>query len=439
LADALLRTPEDEAALAEEVDLDEEMRVSVLTLTRKLDVLDHYALLGVDHGVDRKAVKRAYFDLAARYHPDKYFRKKLGSYKPRMEAIFGRITLAHDTLTSPEKREEYDVYLDEQRRSRSIEDLMADALSEVERARETVEREASRGTAPAGSPGVAPTGTSSPAPAMSGAPAASVASVAPATSVAPGAISSAPPDGPAVSGSGSVSGSRPIDPAIRREALARKLLGGRSPSSGTTPAARPITPAPPAPPTTADAMEALRRRYEERKSQAQAAQAKKYVALADTASAAGDVVTAANNFRVALTLTPDDTDLSRRAAEVQTRADGILAETYERQGTYEERNGQWPEAARSWSRVTKVRPADASAHVRAAEAIVKAGGDLREASRLAQRACALEAESAPFRVTLANVYLAAGMALNARRELETAAQLAPHDDTIRSMLKRVAK
>jgi Flp pilus assembly protein TadD len=186
-------------------------------------------------------------------------------------------------------------------------------------------------------------------------------------------------------------------------------------------------------------MEALRRRYEDRKSQAQSAQAKKYVGLAETANAAGDVVTSANNFRVALTLTPDDADLARRAAEVQTRADTILAETYGRQGTYEERNGQWPEAARSWTRVTKVRPADASAHVRAAEAIVKANGDLREASRLAQRACTLEPESAPLRVTLASVYLAAGMALNARRELETAAQLAPHDDTIRSMLKRVAK
>jgi hypothetical protein len=37
------------------------------------------------------------------------------------------------------------------------------------------------------------------------------------------------------------------------------------------------------------------------------------------------------------------------------------------------------------------------------------------------------------------VYLAAGMVLNAQRELETAAQLAPHDDNIQAMMKRVGK
>lgn len=421
MADALVRNPEDEAALAEDVDLDEETRRAVLALHARLDSLDHYALLGVERAADRKALKRAYFDLAARFHPDKYFRKKLGSYKPRMETIFGRITLAHDTLTSRDKRAEYDAYLDELRRSRSIEDLMSDALAEVQRAKESVEREAAQGSA-AGA-------ATQPAPG------------APGETGAPRQAASQP--GP--SASASASGSRPIDPAIRREALARKLLGGRAPGSVSTPAARPssssVPAAAPVPavPSTADAMEALRRRYEERRSQAQATQVKKYVALAEAAISAGDVVTASNNFRVALGLAPDDPELGRRAVEVQGKADAILAETYSRQGAYEEKNGQWADAARSWCRVAKVRVDDAAAHARAATALAKSGGDLHEASRLAQRACVLEPRSAEYRVALANVYVEAGLGLNARRELETAAQLAPHDDTIRAMLKRVAK
>ena len=60
-----------------------------------------------------------------------------------MEAIFGRSTLAHDTLTSKEQRTEYDTYLDEQRRARSIEDLMADAMAEVSAPRRRSRREAS--------------------------------------------------------------------------------------------------------------------------------------------------------------------------------------------------------------------------------------------------------------------------------------------------------
>ncbi|MDP9035671.1 MAG: hypothetical protein M3O50_12775 [Myxococcota bacterium] len=86
-----------------------------------------------------------------------------------------------------------------------------------------------------------------------------------------------------------------------------------------------------------------------------------------------------------------------------------------------------------------MRPNDAHPHERAAHAILKTNGDLHEASRLAQHACKLEPKNARYRVTLANVYLAAGLSLNARRELEAAAQLSPHDDTITSMLGRLAK
>ena len=155
--------------------------------------------------------------------------------------------------------------------------------------------------------------------------------------------------------------------------------------------------------------------------------------------AAGDPVAAANAFRVALTLAPNDSDLVRMAEETQVKADAILSETYARQAGYEEKNGQWAEAARSWGRVLKARPKDAGAHEHAATSLVKADGDLHEAARLAQIACALEPAHPAFRVTLANVYLAAGLTLNARRELETAAQLAPHDGTIRAVLERVGK
>jgi len=404
-ADAPL-SPQDEAALAEDVDLDVDTRRRILTLGRDLERLDHYALLGVDRSADRKALKRAYYDLAAKFHPDRYFRKKLGSYKPKMEALFGRITLAHDTLTDRDRRAEYDAYLGEQRRSRAIEDLLADALAEVKRAEEKAAREASVESAP---PRPQSPPQSSPAPQPAPRPSAPVVAV-------------------------------PLD--ARREALARRLLGGRAMGSQRpiAPSAAPA-PAPAAPPAPSpeDAMQALRRRYEERVAHAKAAQARKYIANADTAMAAGDVIAAANNLRVAVTLTPDDGDLAARAAEAQARADAVLADTYTKQGQYEEKNGQWPEAARSWARVCKVRPNDGHAHERAAHATVKAEGDLHEAARLAQHACGLDPENARYRVTLAAVYTAAGLARNARRELETAAQLAPHDGTIQAMLKSAGK
>jgi curved DNA-binding protein CbpA len=387
-------TAEEEVIFGEDAELEPEIRRRVLLTYRTLDELDHYTLLGVDKAADRKAIKRAYYDLAARFHPDKYFRKRLGSYKLRMETIFGRITQAHDTLTSAEKRAEYDTYLDEQRRARGIEELLADALDEVKRATETIEREVR------------------------------------AQEAAGASTSSAPPAAPSPS----------VGVSARRDALARRLLGGRSMPAPSPSAPAPAkTPSAPSVPSTADAMGALRRRYEERLSKAKQAQARKYIANGEAALAAGDAVAAATAFRIAKTLSPEDAELELLAKDAQDRADVILAETYTRQADYEEKNGQWREAARSWARVCKARPDDARAHERAADALSKAGTDLHEASRLAQRACTLEPQNPQYRVTLASVYLAAGLALNARRELETAAQLAPHDGTIQAMLKRVGK
>lgn len=364
---------------------------------------DHYAMLGVERSADKKTIKRAYFDLAAKLHPDRYFRKKLGSFRLRMEAVFARVTVAHDTLTVVDKRAEYDAYLEAQRRSRSIEDLLADALAEVQRAEAAVEKEAAAEEARHASSPLPPSPSSG----------------------------SQPVAAP-------VRSTSPVPSPARRDALAARLLAGRPrPPSGPQ---VPVTPTPAAPrPSANDAMASLRRRYEDRKASAKAAHARGYVSKAREALAAGDAVSAANAMRVASTLDPDDPDVQREAKELQAKADTILAETYEKQAIYEERQGQWAEAARSWMRVARARPGDAAAHDRGANAFVRAEGDLHEARELAQRACVLDPTNGPYRATLASVYLAAGLHLNAKRELETAAQLAPQDVTIQALLKRVDK
>lgn len=380
----------DADAMAETVDLDAELRRRVLATHRSVDRLDHYTLLGVDRNAEKKAIKRAYYDLAAQFHPDRYFRRNLGSFKARMEVIFERITAAHDALTGKEERAEYDAYLEEQRRSRGIEELLADAMAEVKRAEESVERavrsqEHAVATPPAGSK----------------------------------APSVAAPS---------------VDVAARRDALARRLLGGRGAGVSSVPPTQASSAS-----NATNAMDSLRRRYEDRIALAKAVEARKYVTRAEEALAAGDAVSAANALRVACGLAPQDPELQRRAADAQAKADEVLSETYARQARYEEKSNHFVEAARSWARVYKARPDDFDAHERGANAIVKAGGDLREAARLGKRACEIDPRSSRARVTLAEVYLAAGMVLNAQRELETAAQLAPHDDNIQAMMKRVGK
>jgi curved DNA-binding protein CbpA len=77
----------------------------------RLERLTHYELLGVSRNADKKEIKRAYFQLASVVHTDRYFGKKLGSYKPKMEAIFARMSAAFATLTDKEQRSAYDAKL----------------------------------------------------------------------------------------------------------------------------------------------------------------------------------------------------------------------------------------------------------------------------------------------------------------------------------------
>ncbi len=356
--------------------------------------------MGVTRDADRKVVKSAYYDAASAFHPDRYFRKRLGAYKPKMEAIFSRVTVAHDVLTDREKRAEYDAYLGDRITSRGIEDLLRDGLAEIAAAEAEVEEVASSDDFVAAAPITLP----------------------------PEAPSIPPPQAPTAPSAAAAQ--------ARRDMLARRLLGGRAPPARPAAVAAPVRPV-----TTVadDAVASLRRRYEERVEQARSFQASKYATTATEAMAKGDAVAAANAYRVAVGMAPGDLAMKAKYDAAQKKADEMLSESYTRQAGYEEKMGNFSAAAQSWKKVTNARPDEAECHGRAAAAMLRASGDLHAALKLAQRAVALDPESTGYRVTLANVYIAAGLALNARRELEAAAQLAPADDTIRSLLKKVMK
>ncbi len=238
--------PPQAAAAAEQVDLEPELRKRVTEAHREIDRRDYYSLLGVDEKADKKAVKRAYYELAAVFHPDRYFRKRLGPFKVQMEAIFARLTIAHETLSVAETRSEYDAYLSEQRRARAIEDHLAAAIPQAKQAEETIER--------------------------------SVRAREPATSSAP----------PAPTPSSIVPSHVDVNVAARRDTLARRLLGGHPPPTpssappqvGAGEGARSTNPPSATGPgsvgamSTADAMDALRRRYEDRVRLARAGEAR---------------------------------------------------------------------------------------------------------------------------------------------------------------------
>jgi curved DNA-binding protein CbpA len=249
---------EDPPELQEDVDVDLETRRYVLAVYARLEQLTHHELLGIPRDADRNAVKRAYFQLARVVHPDRYFGKRLGSFKPKMEVIFARVTEAYETLGDATRRAEY---------------------------------EASLAAGGGGSAARAP---------------------APVAPVAPEAP-----------------------------------MGAKRPSGA----------------------EEQAKRLEQAK-----ALAARHAQAAARALAAGDVAAAAQSYREALKLTPDDAELRRAADDAHRQIAERSCAAYRRQAALEEKHGHWAEAALSWRRVLQVQPGDAEARARLAAAEAHAAG-----------------------------------------------------------------
>ncbi|MBX3220065.1 MAG: DnaJ domain-containing protein [Labilithrix sp.] len=389
--DAGLLAPKyDPKELEEPADLTPEQKKRILDFFYRLDDLDHYTLLGITAEADKKGVKRAYFELAATFHPDRYFKKELGSFKPKMEELFNRITEAHDTLADAATRAEYDAYLAEVATTRGMEAMLERAMAESARAA----AEAAR--------------------AVQAAP--------------PPPVPTAPPQ---------PTGPSPDEIRRRKEALARRLTGGVRPPQASRPPSDKPNPLRYSNPQ--DAMDALKRRYEDRLESATQAHAQRYVQAAEDALAKNDLVAASTAFNIATKFAPDDVDLAMRAQEVKNLADKLLAESYLKQAQYEERQGHWFEAGRSWQKVAKIRN-DAVSHERAANALLHSPeGDLHEAAEHAKQAITLQPGVIENHVTLVEVYLKAGLTASARRAAEAANALDPKHPPLLALLKRLGK
>lgn len=269
-------TPEDP------VDLTPVQRTRIDGLFARLEELDDHGVIGVPPGTDATTLRRAYYQRVAEFHPDRFFRREVGSYRPKIDAIWRRVTEAYEALASRERR--------------------------------------------------------------------------------------------------TFSERQPADPAPR-----------------TAPAAaRPNQ-------TSEQALQALKRQLEARRTDA-----RRLAVEGARAAAHGDRAGAAEAYRKAAALSPNNPVLAAAYADARKAASAVASEAYSRQAEMEEQFGHWAEAARTWRLVTEARPADARAYERLASALLQAKGDADEAVRAATKAAELEPAEPRHRELLARARAARG-------------------------------
>lgn len=399
-----------------DVDLDPDRRREILDAFYRLDDLDHYQLLGVAPDADKAQIRQAYFRLSKLFHPDTLFGKRLGAFKPKMEAVFRRTTEAYEVLGKTKKRERYDEYLRAKAFSDSVnagivagDVLVNDANVEARLVAEEAAFESAR----------VPSSDGRPKPLES-------------------QISGAATSGSARSG---VSARTPLDEEARRK-LAHDVLRRRL--QGAT--GRPLDPPRPVSPPPSEAPERDRQaRLRDLASSLREAarvtggvdRAERHHQEALAAEQRGDVVGAVNAMRLATTVAPDRPELQVDLDRFRHLLAAQLAETYEKQARYEEEQGSHLMAARSWMKVAEGRPESFTYPMFAAMALLRANEGLKQAKELAERAVELAPDSARPRAVLAEVFLRAGMLANAKRELQAAAKLDPEAEFVKNLQREL--
>lgn len=91
----------DESQIDDGLDLEIAVQRRILEFEASLG-RPYHELLDVAIGSEPKVVKRAYFKLSKEFHPDRYFRKDIGTYEDRLTRIFKKVLEAHEMLSDPE-------------------------------------------------------------------------------------------------------------------------------------------------------------------------------------------------------------------------------------------------------------------------------------------------------------------------------------------------
>jgi Flp pilus assembly protein TadD len=141
---------------------------------------------------------------------------------------------------------------------------------------------------------------------------------------------------------------------------------------------------------------------------------------------------AAASVRLAIAFDPGNDSYRESFAEVQQRAYEERAKQLVREGEAALEVREYGKAFHAFEEAVHFRPHDAELHSRAARIAWLSGDDLRKAKDMARLACELEPDRGDFRRTLGQIYHAAGLEANARRELKRALELDPGDEEARA-------
>jgi hypothetical protein len=163
--------------------------------------------------------------------------------------------------------------------------------------------------------------------------------------------------------------------------------------------------------------------------------AKLFVDAAHEAQARGDVVAAAQNYKLGLQIHEDE-EVRRSLKAIDEQARTLSYEAAVKHAIADEREGRWSAAVGRYAAAYSIRSEAAMAE-RLAHALLKQGTDIRRAIGLAETAVLEQSTNVEFRLTLAEACLAAGLKARAAGEASRALALSPDHAGAKELVARI--
>ncbi len=82
-------------------------------LSQEIESMNYYQILNIARDATHKEIKNSYFEMARKYHPDRFDRELPQDSREMIEEVFGHITRAFQTLNNEKEKQDYDTKLDE--------------------------------------------------------------------------------------------------------------------------------------------------------------------------------------------------------------------------------------------------------------------------------------------------------------------------------------
>jgi len=92
----------------ETVDLADDEQQRIWDMNEALGSMSHYDVLQIPRDTPTGDLKAAYYRFSKDFHPDRFFGRKLGSYKPMLEMLFRAGKTAYEVLSETSLRTAYD-------------------------------------------------------------------------------------------------------------------------------------------------------------------------------------------------------------------------------------------------------------------------------------------------------------------------------------------